>query len=208
MDKTLKSKSNKFVKTEMTKQSQEDDMVHLMLSLLMDLRASTNDEKTAIYKRYLKKLERLEIDHIDERSTYAEWFERAHTDKIKQLAKNIGKTIQLDVRSSTYVLELYEILVLEDRDESEVAFTIKTADDNQDAYVSELRAMLTKQKKEALSEIVKLITLIHNIIDYQDQDNILERYHPFVLVSEQNKDLQILQDKLERLRDWNVLHPW
>ena len=106
------------------------------------------------------------------------------------------------------VLELYEILILEDRDESEVAFTIKTADDNQDAYVSELRAMLTKQKKEALSEIVKLITLIHNIIDYQDQDNILERYHPFVLVSEQNKDLQILQDKMERLRDRNVLHPW
>jgi hypothetical protein len=54
MDKTLKSKSNKFVKTEMIKQSQEDDMVHLMLSLLMDLRASTNDEKTAICKRYLK----------------------------------------------------------------------------------------------------------------------------------------------------------
>jgi hypothetical protein len=52
-----------------------------------------------------------------------------------------------------------------------------------------------KFKKKALSEIVNLITLIHNIIDYQDQDNILELYNPLVLVTEQNKDLQILQDK-------------
>ena len=73
----------------------------------------------------------------------------------------------MDVRSSTYVLELYEILVLEDRDECKPVFAIKTDGDNQDVYVSELRAGLTKQKKEALSDIVKLITLIHNIVDYQ-----------------------------------------
>jgi len=62
--------------------------------------------------------------------------------------------------------------------------------------------VLIKQKKEALSEIIKLITLIYNIVDYQDQDNLLESYHPFVLSTEQNKELQVLQEnhgKFEKL---------
>ena len=79
-----------------------------------------------------------------------------------------------------------------------IVFIINTYEKSHDLYTNELRAVLAKQKKEALSSIIELITLIHNIVDYQDQDNILELYHPFKLVLEQNKDLQNLQDKYRK----------
>jgi len=92
-------------------------------------------------------------------------------------------------------MELYENLVIEDRDECEPTFTVKKSNENLDNYGNELKALLIKQKKEALSEIIKLITLMHNVVDYQDQESLLESYHPFVLSSEQNKELQSLQEK-------------
>jgi hypothetical protein len=112
----------------------------------------------------------------------------------------VVQVIQLDVKSNKYVIELYEILVIEDRDECEPMFTVKKCYDNLENYANELKAVLIKQKKEALSEIIKLITLIHNIVDYED--NLLESYHPFVLSTEQNKELQVLQEnhgKFEKL---------
>ncbi len=195
MERTCKSATNKFKSMEIIKQSQEDDMVHLMIRLLMELRVNTNEEKERICKYHLKKLENLEKEHINERESLGEWFDYIHTNKIRNLAKNIINVIQLDVNSSTYVMELYENLIIEDKSECESTFTVKQDNYVSDSYGNELKALLIKQKKEALSEINRLITLIHYVVDYQDQDSLIEAYHPFVLSSEQNKELQNLQEK-------------
>ena len=86
-----------------------------------------------------------------------------------QKSNSIGRKVEYLCNGT-----VYETLIVEDKDDCEPMLTVLNYTNNEETYASELRAMQTRKKKEALSEIVKLIKLIHNIVEYQNQESLLQ----------------------------------
>jgi hypothetical protein len=100
----------------------------------------------------------------------------------------------MNVKSTNFVLELYNELVFENEMDTDVTFTVNNEKwCENDEYTCKLKQTLINQKAEALREITNLINKIHYIVEHSDYEAIQEQYLPYISSAKQNKDLHHIQ---------------